>query len=112
MRLVCSVALSLSLLAAVLASRHWPLIGDASLMHYIVFLMHHGLTPYKDIADVNLPGTYALESAAMWLFGDGAAGWRVYDFALLVAALSFHLYPFLDPFFKQQQLLVGFLEYT
>ena len=88
MRLVCSVALSLSLLAAVLASRHWPLIGDASLMHYIVFLMHHGLTPYKDIADVNLPGTYALESAAMWLFGDGAAGWRVYDFALLVAALG------------------------
>ena len=29
-------------------------------------------------------------------------------FMLLVVALLFHLYPFLDLFFKQQKLLVGF----
>jgi hypothetical protein len=85
---LCGAALCLSLLTAVIASRHWPLIGDASLMHYVVFLMHHGLLPYKDIADINLPGTYAFEAAAMWLFGEGAIGWRVYDFALLAAALG------------------------
>lgn len=87
-RLICGVALSISLLIAIFASRHWPLIGDASLMHYVVFLMHPGLLPYKDIADVNLPGTYAFEAAAMWIFGDGASGWRVYDFTLLGAALA------------------------
>ena len=33
-------------------------------------------------------------------------------FATLVAALSFHLYPSLDSFFKQQSCLLAFLEYT
>jgi hypothetical protein len=88
LRGLCGAALCFSLLTAVIASRHWPLIGDASLMHYVVFLMHHGLLPYKNIADINLPGTYAFEAAAMALFGEGAIAWRIYDFTLLGAALG------------------------
>lgn len=68
------------------------MVGDASLMHYVVFLMHRGLIPYRDIVDVNLPGSYLAEAAAMHLFGWGSAGWRIYDFvltlALVAAALS------------------------
>ncbi|GGA71647.1 hypothetical protein GCM10011507_24060 [Edaphobacter acidisoli] len=67
-------------------SLHWPLVGDASLMHYVVFLAGRGLTPYKDIVDVNLPGTYAVNWLVMHIFGTGALAWRLYDIALGLAA--------------------------
>jgi len=77
MLLICAAA-------AVYCSRHWPLAGDAALMHYVVFLMRHGFIPYKDIADVNLPGSYLADTFAMHVF-EGALGWRIYD--LLVTIL-------------------------
>ncbi len=71
----------------VVASLGWPLVGDASLMHYVVFLSGRGMTPYKDIVDVNLPGTYAAEWLVVHTFGPGALAWRLYDVALgLLAA--------------------------
>src|SRR5438270_10938287 len=78
--LVCSV------LCAVLWSLRWPLVGDASLMHYVVFLMTKGMKPYRDIADINLPGSYFFEALGMRAFGSGALGWRLYDLSLLVSA--------------------------
>ena len=57
-------------------SWRWPLLGDAPLMHYVVFLMQHGMAPYRDIVDLNQPGTYAVGAAVMW-FGKGALAWRV-----------------------------------
>lgn len=68
------------------ASIHWPLVGDASLMHYVVFLAERGRIPYKDIVDVNLPGTYAAAWLVMHTFGPGALAWRLYDIALGIAA--------------------------
>ena len=68
------------------ASIHWPLVGDASLMHYVVFLAGHGQVPYKDIVDINLPGTYATTWLVMHTFGPGALAWRIYDIALGIAA--------------------------
>lgn len=62
---------------------HWPLIGDAALMHYIVFLMHHGMAPYRDIVDPNLPTTLMIEGAFVHLFGGGSLAWRLFDFFLL-----------------------------
>ena len=70
-------------MAAAVFSLRWPLVGDASLMHYVVFLWKHGAAPYRDIVDVNLPGSYLAEAAAMRLFGDGALGWHLYDLLLL-----------------------------
>ena len=70
----------------VFASWHWPMVGDAAFMHYIIFLMHHGMAPYRDIADMNLPGSYLLEATSMEVFGPGSFGWRLYDFALLAIA--------------------------
>ncbi|WP_263376162.1 hypothetical protein [Granulicella aggregans] len=78
------------LLALVMAfglmSRHWPMVGDATFMHYVIFLMKHGMVPYRDIVDMNLPGSYLLEGAEMRLLGPGSIGWRLYDFALLLVA--------------------------
>jgi hypothetical protein len=82
-RLTCSIALGLSLVSAVFVSLHWPLVGDVSLMHYIVFLQRQGLVSYRDIIDINMPGTYLFEAVAMRCFGAGAIGWRIYDLFLL-----------------------------
>lgn len=72
---LCSVIFSIT-------SLHWLLVGDASLMHYVVFLMQRGLAPYRDIVDVNLPGTYLVEWMVMHLFGAGSLAWRLFDLSL------------------------------
>ncbi|WP_146072092.1 ArnT family glycosyltransferase [Bryocella elongata] len=60
--------------------------GDSGLVHYVVFLTHHGWGPYRDIIEINTPGAYLTEDLAMLVFGGGALGWRLFDFALLVLA--------------------------
>lgn len=78
--------LSLVLVAIfVVRTWHWPLVGDASLMHYVVFMMDHGFAPYRDIVDPNMPGTYLIEAAVVHLFG-GALSWRIFDLFLLAIA--------------------------
>ncbi len=66
-------------------SIHWPLMCDSPVMHYVTFLINHGLKPYSEISDNNLPGSYLTESWAMHVFGGGDLGWRVYEFFLLGA---------------------------
>jgi hypothetical protein len=75
-------------------SWRWPLVGDASLIHYIVFLTEHGMAPYRDLGDMNMPGSFLIEMAAMHVFGMGDLGWRLFDFALMAAsAASFFAIP-------------------
>ena len=50
-------ALALSVGACVFFSRGWGIGQDSRLMHYVVFLMRHGFAPYRDIVDMNMPGT-------------------------------------------------------
>ena len=89
-RLTLAASLIVSTLLFVLWSRQWPLVGDASLIHYIAFLIQHGMAPYRVVGDMNMPGSFLIEIAAMHLFGPGALAWRIFDFTLLaVAAASF-----------------------
>lgn len=68
---------------------HWSLVNDPALMHYISFLIDHGMAPYRDIADMNLPGCYMIDWAVIHTLGGGALAWRVFDYALLgVAAIA------------------------
>ncbi len=69
-------------------SWHWPVLRDTSIMHYVIFLMDHGLKPYQQITDNNLPGAYLMERWGMALFGRGDLAWRMCDFFLL-AAITF-----------------------
>jgi hypothetical protein len=87
-RWVVASALVASVAAGMVGTVHWPLVGDAPLMHYVVLLMDHGKVPYRDIVDINMPGTYALEWGAVHLLGPGAAGWRAFDFGLMAACLG------------------------
>lgn len=82
-RTPCSIFLVGCLLLFVVKTWRWPLMGDAGLMHYIVFLMDHGMAPYRDIVDPNLPGTLIVESVVMHVFGGGSMVWRLFDLALL-----------------------------
>ena len=76
------VVLLLAVGDAVVFSRHWTIVWDTSVMHYVQFLMDHGFRPYRDISDSNLPGTYLTDRWAMAVFGHGDVAWRVYDLVL------------------------------
>ena len=61
----------------------WAIVADEAAMHYVVFLIHHGKIPYREITDMNMPGTYLAEQTAMSIFGWGDLSWRIYEFLLL-----------------------------
>src|ERR1017187_6231410 len=85
-RVALAASLTLSALLFFLWSWRWPLVGDASLIHYIGFLIQHGWAPYRDLGDMNMPGSFLIEIAAMHLFGTGDLAWRLFDFTLLAIA--------------------------
>jgi hypothetical protein len=67
------------------ASRGWPLVHDAPLMHYVAWRIQEGAVPYRDLFDMNFPGVYV---AHLWLLrtlGAGDHAFRVFDLGLLVA---------------------------
>jgi hypothetical protein len=73
---------------------HWPLTGDASLMRYVGFLMDHGWVPYRDIGDINLPGSYVPDWLVVHFLGTAALPWRLYDLGLLTVIFAgMHLVP-------------------
>lgn len=82
-RLPLAGILVLAAMAIVVLTYRWPLVWDAQVLHYIRFLIDRGYAPYRDIADINMPGAYVLEGWAMHLFGESDLAWRVYDFTLL-----------------------------
>ena len=63
----------------------WRITGDASLMHYVTFLIAHGRAPYREIGDINLPMSYAPTWLVDRLFEGSDLAWRIYDLALLLA---------------------------
>jgi hypothetical protein len=85
-RVALAASLSISALLYFAWSWRWPLVGDASLIHYIGWLIERGWAPYRQLGDMNMPGSYLIEIAAMHVFGMGDLAWRLFDFALMGAA--------------------------
>jgi hypothetical protein len=83
-----AASLSVCALLFFVWSWHWPLVGDASLMHYMGWLIERGWAPYRDFGDMNMPGSYLIELAAMHVFGTGDLAWRLFDFTLMAAATA------------------------
>src|SRR5262245_22147806 len=69
-------------------SRGWPLVHDAPIMHYIAWRIGEGAAPYRDLFDMNFPGTYLLHLAVLRLLGPGDVAWRVFDLAWLAAGAA------------------------
>ena len=73
---------------ALVLSRQWPLLHDAAIMHYVVFLMDHGWRPWADIIDINMPGSYMVEWFAIHVFGGGNVAWRLFDIATIAVVIA------------------------
>ncbi len=85
LRMVLLLVLAAATGVYVATSLRWPLVWDGPIMHYVNFLMDHGMRPYREISDLNMPGAYLMEGWAMRLFGGSDVLWRVYEFLLLGA---------------------------
>jgi hypothetical protein len=65
---------------------HWTQVNDPAQIHYLSFLMDHGMAPYRDLLEINMPGTYLVNWSVMHGLGAGSAAWRVFDVALMAVA--------------------------
>ena len=84
--IAASVWLLLAIVIGLVTSRHWPLVNDGALLHYISFMMDGGNAPYRQLLDMDLPGALLLDWSVVHLVGPGPAAWRVFDALLLLAA--------------------------
>ncbi len=62
---------------------HWKQVNDPAQIHYLCFLMDHGMAPYRDLLEINMPGIYLVNWSVMHVLGAGSGAWRVFDFALM-----------------------------
>jgi hypothetical protein len=67
-------------------TRHWPMVGDAALIRYLVFLIEHGWAPYRDFVDINMPGAYLATALGMHLAASADLSWRIFDLGLIALA--------------------------
>jgi hypothetical protein len=80
-RLVTLFNLPLAILTGWLLWRslEWPLVGDATIFHFIAGQMKMGAVPYRDIVDINMPLTYAIHAAVVAVGGMSDVAWRAFD---------------------------------
>jgi hypothetical protein len=71
-------------------------VHDAPLFHYIAWLLDRGVMPYRDLVDMNWPGTYLVHLAVLHTVGPGDLAWRGFDLAWLVASGAL-LFAYLRP---------------
>lgn len=77
------------LLVLALLSLRWRTQHDAPLMLYVAWMMDaHGAVPYRDIYDMNLPGTYFANLVIGHATGYSDPGLRIADLAILAAILA------------------------
>ena len=83
--------LVLSILALVAFTWKWGMFGDATLLHYEVFLAERGWVPYRDLREINPPGSYLPLFVLQKFFHSDSMVWRCYDL-VVVSSVSFALY--------------------
>jgi hypothetical protein len=79
------VLVALAALRLLWASRAWPLVHDAPLMHYIAWRIQEGAAPYRDLFDMNFPGVYVAHLLVLVTLGPGDQAFRAFDAGVLVA---------------------------
>ena len=65
---------------------HWKQVNDPAQLSYLCFLMDHGMAPYRDLLEINMPGIYLANWSVMHVLGEGSLAWRIFDFSLMGAA--------------------------
>lgn len=81
--------LAIIFLAQLIVSLGWRLHYDTSFMHYVGYLINeHGFVPYREIFEVNMPGTYLFHMAIGKMFGYSDLAFRMVDVAWLIATFT------------------------
>ena len=87
------VFLSALLVFLAFISLPWRYQHDAPIMFYISYLMDHfGYVPYRDIFDMNMPGTYLAYSIIAKIFGYSDMGIRSADLLVLAIIMVINWY--------------------
>jgi hypothetical protein len=66
----------------VLATAHWKQVNDPAQLSYLCFLMDHGMAPYRDLLEINMPGIYLVNWSVMHTLGESSFAWRIFDLSL------------------------------
>ncbi len=74
-----ALASVLLLWPALVAAAHWPFVHDAPVIRYMGFLMENGFAPYRDIIDMQMPGTYLADRLVVHALGSGATAWFAWE---------------------------------
>ena len=80
---LCLVALNGYLWLSISDTLDWKMVHDAPIMHYIAWNILDGAVPYRDIFDMNMPGTYLIHMGVLKIFGEGDPAWRLFDIFIL-----------------------------
>jgi hypothetical protein len=88
LRIVLTLYLLLCIGFFAVRTAHWKQVNDPAQLHYLCFLMDHGFAPYRDILEINMPGTYLVNWSVMHTLGGGSGAWRAFDFTLLGIATA------------------------
>lgn len=81
--------LTLFFAAELLFSLSWRMVHDTPNLHYVAWLIDaHGLAPYRDIFEANLPGIYLFHLAIGKTAGYGDIAFRAVDTLWLLALLA------------------------
>src|SRR5580700_2417073 len=61
----------------VLFTIHWRQVNDPAQLSYLCFLMDHGMAPYRDLLEINMPGIYLVNWSVMHTLGESSFAWRI-----------------------------------
>ncbi len=81
--------LALLFLVELALSLRWRLGGDSAFLHYLAYLINeHGFVPYRDLFELNMPGTYLFHMAVGNWFGYSDLAFRLVDVVWLSTTLG------------------------
>jgi len=86
--------LTLLFLSELALSLGWRMVHDTPLLHYVAFLMDkHGYTPYKDVFETSMFGTFLFHLAIGKTLGYSDLAFRIVDviFLLVVSGVTWFL---------------------
>ncbi len=69
-------------------SLDWPLVGDATIFHFIAGQFQMGAVPYRDIFDINMPLIYYIHAAVVAIGGMSDVAWRAFDLSAALLMLG------------------------
>jgi hypothetical protein len=85
---IATAAVLVAALRLLWASRGWPLVHDAPLMHYVARRLAEGAVPYRDLFDMNFPAVYLAHRVALAALGPGDLAFRAFDLGILAVTAA------------------------